>query len=100
MTALDEWLFQFEDCENLLKRQFKVRGFDGFGLDGKSEAIRAAGACLRYAQETQRASAEHISEINYFESNDFMVLDAVTLKNLEIVESHNSKSKRTLYQCD
>jgi len=96
LTALDEWLFQFDDCENLLKRQFYVRDLIGFGLNGKSEAIRAAGSCLRYAQETQRAAAEHISEISYFESNDFLVLDAVTLKNLEIVESQNSKNKRTL----
>ncbi len=96
LTNLDDWLFQTDDCENLLKRQFNVRDLDGFGLSGKFEAIRAAGACLRYAQETQRATAEHVADINYFESNDFMVLDAVTLKNLEIVESSNSKNKRTL----
>ncbi len=97
LTALDDWLFQTDDCENLLKRQFGVADLEGFGLNGKTEAIRSAGVCLRYAQETQRASAEHIADINYFESSDFMVLDALTLKNLEIVESHNSKNKRTLF---
>jgi DNA mismatch repair protein MutS len=96
LTGLDDWLFQTHDCEALLKRQFNVLNLDGFGLDGKTEAIRAAGACLRYAQDTQRAAAEHIADISYFESNDFMVLDAVTLRNLEIVESQNPKSKRTL----
>jgi DNA mismatch repair protein MutS len=96
LTALDDWLFQIDDCENLLKRQLSVNDLSGFGLDGKKEAIRAAGACLRYAQETQRASAGHISEISYIESNDFMVLDALTLRNLEIVESRNDKNKRTL----
>lgn len=96
LTALDDWLFQVDDCENLVKKQFNVRDLTGYGLNGKSEAIRAAGACLRYAQETQKASASHIADINYFESNDFMVLDAITLRNLEIVESQNSKNKRTL----
>ncbi len=96
LTPLDDWLFDREDGENLLKRQLKVKGLSGFGFDGKTAAIRAAGACLRYAHETQRAAAEHISEINYFEAADFMVLDSVTLKNLEVVESRGEKSKRTL----
>ena len=97
LTPLDDWLFHSEDCEDLLKRQLNVREITGFGLDNKTEAIRSAGACLRYAQETQRASAAHISDINYFETNDFMVLDAITLKNLEIVESRNESGKRTLF---
>lgn len=97
LTALDDWLFHLEDCENLLKTQFKVKDLTSFGLDSKAEACRSAGAVLHYAQETQKASAEHISDINYFESNDFMVLDAVTLRNLEIVESRNEKNKHTLF---
>jgi DNA mismatch repair protein MutS len=97
LTPLDNWFFHTEDCENLLKRQLNVKELRGFGLEGRSEAIRAAGAALRYAQETQRAAAEHISGMNFFEANDFMVLDAITLKNLEIVESRNESGKRTLF---
>lgn len=97
LTALDDWLFQTEDCENLLKKQLNVVDLSGFGLDCKSEAIRCAGAVLRYAQETQRASADHISDISFYETNDFMVLDAVTLRNLEIIESRNEKTKHTLF---
>ena len=97
LTALDDWLFQVEDCENLLKNQLKVKDLTGFGLDCKSEAVRCAGAVLRYARETQRASAEHIADISFYETNDFMVLDAVTLRNLEIVESRNEKTKHTLF---
>jgi DNA mismatch repair protein MutS len=97
LTPLDDWLFHEEDCANLLKKQLNVRYLSGFGLEGKSEAVRAAGACLRYAQETQRVSAEHISEISFFEENDFMILDAITLKNLEIIESRKETNKRTLF---
>ncbi|HQU83161.1 MAG TPA: DNA mismatch repair protein MutS [Pyrinomonadaceae bacterium] len=97
LTNLDDWLFHLEDCEKSLKEQLKVTQLTGFGLDGKSEAIRAAGACLNYAKETQRAAAEHISEINVLESNDFMVLDAITLRNLEIIESRNEQNKKTLF---
>src|SRR5215203_4743602 len=96
LTPLDDWLFHPEDCESLLKNQLKVRELAGFGISGKTEAIRASGAVLRYALETQKASDEHISEINLLEDNDFMVLDAVTLRNLEIVESKGESSKKCL----
>ncbi len=95
LTSIDDWQFHLEDAENLLKRQFNVLELTGFGLQNKNDAVRAASACLRYAQETQRATAEHIAEINYFEANDFMVLDAVTLRNLDITESP-SVHKRSL----
>jgi len=98
LSPLDDWLYAKEDCENLLKKQFNVRDLAGFGIDCKSEALRAAGACLRYAHDTQKASAEHIYEINLIEANDFMVLDSVTLQNLEIIESRNDErsKKRSL----
>jgi DNA mismatch repair protein MutS len=99
LTALDDWLFDAVDCENLLKKQFGARDLSGYGIDCKTEAVRAAGACLGYARETQKASAEHISEINYIESNDFLILDAVTLRNLEIIESRGDekRGRRTLF---
>ncbi len=97
LTALDDWLFQVEDCETVLKNQLKVCELTAYGLEDKTESIRAAGAVLRYALETQKASAEHISEINILEANDFMVLDSVTLRNLEIVESKGESHKKTLF---
>ncbi len=64
----------------------------------KDEAIRAAGACLRYAQETQRAAAAHITDLVYFEPQDHLVLDSVTVRNLELVESLAGGSGRSLLQ--
>lgn len=97
LTALDDWLFQNEDCERVLTRQFAVRDLSAYGIAERCEAVRSAGAVLRYAQETQKTSAAHISELNFYESNDFLVLDAVTLKNLEIVEARGENNKRTLF---
>ena len=64
----------------------------------KDEAIRAAGACLRYARETQRAAAEHVTDLVYFEPQDHLVLDSVTVRNLELVESLAGGSGRSLLQ--
>ncbi len=87
LTSMDDWLWQGHDSLALLAKQFGVRSLDGYGLTGKTEAIRSAGACLRYAQETQRAGAAHISDIVYFEPQDHLVLDHITVRNLELVEA-------------
>src|SRR3989440_2200097 len=87
LTPLDDWLWQFDDSESLLIKHFAVRSLDGFGLTGRREAIMAAAACLRYTQETQRAPATHISDIAYFEPQDHLVLDNITVRNLELIEA-------------
>jgi len=96
LTELEDRYFFSEDCKRLLNEQFHTRELKGFDLDTKPEAIRAAGACLRYARETQKAGAEHISDISCFAESDHMVLDAVTLSNLEILESRGDSDKRCL----
>ncbi|HEU4769667.1 MAG TPA: DNA mismatch repair protein MutS, partial [Pyrinomonadaceae bacterium] len=98
LTAIDDWQWQRDDCSALLLNHFKVRTLDGYGLARKDEAIRAAGACLRYAQETQRAAAAHITDLVYFEPQDHLVLDSVTVRNLELVESLAGGSGRSLLQ--
>jgi DNA mismatch repair protein MutS len=96
LQPLDDWLWQTEDCQTLLTKQFNVRSLDGYGLTRKSEAIRAAGACLRYAQDTQRAAAAHIGDIVYFEPHDHLVLDHITVRNLELVQATGGASRSLL----
>src|SRR5262245_35879933 len=98
LTPLEDWKWQKEDCQALLLEQFKVRSLEGYGLARKDEAIRAAGTCLRYAQETQRAVAAHVTDIVYFEPQDHLILDSVTVRNLELVESLAGGSGRSLLQ--
>jgi DNA mismatch repair protein MutS len=98
LTPLDDWQWSKDDCATLLLEHFKVRTLDGYGLSRKEEAIRAAGACLRYARETQRAAAAHVTDLVYFEPQDHLVLDSVTVRNLELVESLAGGSGRSLLQ--
>jgi DNA mismatch repair protein MutS len=86
-TPIEDWLWQKKDCAELLLSHFGTRSLEGYGIERKDEAVRAAGACLRYAQETQRAAAAHITDLIYFEPQDHLVLDNVTVRNLELVES-------------
>src|SRR5215472_3019464 len=96
LTPLEDWQWSLAESANLLKQQFGVHSLAGFGMEGKPEAIRAAGACLRYARETQKAAAAHVTGLVYFEPQDHLVLDAVTVRNLELVESLGGTSGRAL----
>jgi DNA mismatch repair protein MutS len=98
LTPVDDWQWSKEDCTGLLLEHFKVRTLDGYGLSRKEDAIRAAGACLRYARETQRAAAAHVTDLVYFEPQDHLVLDSVTVRNLELVESLAGGGGRSLLQ--
>ena len=96
LTPIDDWLWQTPECAVVLRQQFGVRSLEGYGVEGKTEAIRAAGACLRYAQETQRAAAAHVTDLIFFAPQDHLVLDLITVRNLELVESLGGASGRSL----
>ncbi len=96
LTALDDEKFELRDAETLLIKQFGVKELKAYGIADRYTAVSAAGACLAYAKDTQRNAAEHIGEIEYFESSDAMILDSVSLRNLEVIESRCEGKKRTL----
>ncbi|HEX8071410.1 MAG TPA: DNA mismatch repair protein MutS [Pyrinomonadaceae bacterium] len=93
LTPLDDWLWEPAGCAALLLEQFGARTLDGYGLREKSAATAAAGACLRYARETQRERAAHVNDLTYFEPQDHLVLDAVTVRNLELIEAQNGAGR-------
>src|SRR6185437_12424335 len=49
-------------------------------------AATAAGAILYYVRSTQRGTLEHVDRVGFYERHDSLVLDAVTVRNLELVE--------------
>jgi len=85
-TPLEPWTFSHDYTDRLLKEHFKLLTLDGCGLGGRPLAAGAAGALLHYLKETQRSALDHLDRPSWFERNDAMVLDAVTVRNLEIVE--------------
>ncbi|HEX8131785.1 MAG TPA: DNA mismatch repair protein MutS [Pyrinomonadaceae bacterium] len=93
LSPLDDWLWEPISCASLLLEQFGAYTLEGYGLEGKIDAVAAAGACLRYARETQRDAAAHVNDITYFESQDHLVLDSVSVRNLELVEAQNNAGR-------
>ena len=76
--------FDFDTAYERLCEQFGTATLDGYGCAGMTGAVAAAGAALRYAQETQHSSLSHITGLSTRIPSGNMVLDAITLRNLEI----------------
>lgn len=100
ITQLQDEIPSARDASVVLTSQFRVQSLDAFALAGRNEAVRAAAAALKYAQETQKAVAEHITDIKYFEPADSMILDAVTLRNLEILEPRGDGGRALFHILD
>ncbi len=64
------------------------------GLDGKRFSVCASGASSGLSNETQKNKLEHISKITLYSTNDFMLLDANTRRNLELTETMREKNRK------
>jgi DNA mismatch repair protein MutS len=85
-TPLNDWVFAPDHAIPLLENHFGVLSLEGFGLAGRTAAASAAGAILYYVRSTQRGSLDHVDRIGWYERQNCLVLDAVTVRNLELIE--------------
>src|SRR5271165_3364938 len=85
-TPLEDWIFAPDHAIPLLENHFGVLSLEGFGLSGRIAAAAAAGAILYYVRSTQRGSLTHVDRIGWYERQNCLVLDAVTVRNLELIE--------------
>ena len=85
-TPLDDWVFSPDHAIPLVENHFGVLSLEGFGLAGKPAAASAAGAILYYVRSTQRGKLDHVDRIGFYERQNCLVLDTVTVRNLELIE--------------
>jgi DNA mismatch repair protein MutS len=85
-TDLEDWIFTLDYADRTLRDHFHLLSLDGCGLANHQAAVCAAGAILHYLRETQRAALEHLDRPTHYDRADSMLLDAVTVRNLELVE--------------
>jgi len=100
-TPLDDWIFASDHAIPLLENHFGVLSLEGFGLAGKPAAASAAGAILYYIRSTQRGTLDHVDRIGFYERQNCLVLDAVTVRNLELIEPlfAGTDAGVTLFRC-
>jgi DNA mismatch repair protein MutS len=85
-TEVEEWAFTEEYAVPLLRQQLRVHSLDGMGLGGHAAAAVAAGAIVHYLRATKQGALEHLDSLRFYEKRDCLELDAVSVRNLELVE--------------
>jgi DNA mismatch repair protein MutS len=85
-TAVEEWVFTADYALPLVRNHFKVHSLDGMGLGGHEAAAVAAGALLHYMRQTKQGGLEHVDGLRFYERSTCLELDAVSVRNLELVE--------------
>jgi DNA mismatch repair protein MutS len=100
-TPLEDWVFAPDYAIPQVENHFGVLSLEGFGLANRAAAATAAGAILHYVRTTQRGSLDHVDRIGFYERQNCLVLDAVTVRNLELIEPlfTGAGDNATLFRC-
>lgn len=97
LTTQDEWRFEHQTASDFLTNHFHVHNLDGFGLRGMLAGINAAGAMLNYLQDHLCLSLDHVQDIRTYSTSQYMSLDRITQRNLELTASlYDGSRKSTL----
>ena len=94
LSPHDDWVFMPETALFTLREHFKVASLDGFGLRNRTAATGAAGAILHYLSTHLRRDVAHLTRLGFYEVADYLILDAISLRNLEILETLHADSPR------
>jgi len=91
-SPLEDWIFDHSQAKNVLEGHFRVKSLAGFDLEDKKLAVSAAGALLDYLKKVRKDSLSLIHKVSYVQSGLQMILDSVTIKNLELVKNLRDNS--------
>ena len=91
-----EWEFDLDTARTLLCQQFGTRDLIGFGVEQATTALCAAGCVLQYVKDTQRTALPHINSVSLERSQDMVVMDAATRRNLELTLNLSGTVENTL----
>ncbi|MDD1745696.1 MAG: DNA mismatch repair protein MutS [Candidatus Methanoperedens sp.] len=86
LNRFDADAFDKKNARETLIRHFGVMTLEGMGCEVLPLAISSSGAALLYATTTQMRDLAHIQSVRTYSENEFMVLDSITLRNLEIIQ--------------
>lgn len=91
----DGYTFLPDQAFYILRDHFKVQSMDGFGCSEMPMAQSAAGAILHYLKELRR-SVSHVTRLVVYRNSQFMIVDAATQANLELVQARGGGKDTSL----
>lgn len=88
ITKRPPWSFGHKEARQTLAKHFGTQTLEGFGFSDTDVApIRAAGGILRYLEETQKSSLEHIDRLIPYRPGTSLEIDEATRRSLEITRT-------------
>ena len=96
VTRRPPWHFELDSAKRLLCTQFGTRDLSGFGCEGHSRGVAAAGALMQYVTDTQKAALPHLQSIKVELREDAVIMDEPTRRNLELETSLSGLHEHTL----
>ena len=89
-----DWAFVEPRISENLRRQFSENCYSIYELKGKDAVCSAAGALLEYLNETEKVALPHITKMRWLNVSEYLILDANTRRNLEIVETMRDRRRK------
>jgi len=96
LSELPAYHFDLEAGAGLVMENLGVLNLEGFGLSTRNSALGTAGAVLHYATENLCAKPENITAIHEYRSEQSLLVDPATLRNLEIFQSARGSREGSL----
>ncbi len=87
VTVNEDWTFDYELSLKEITRHFNVKNLEGFGCEGLSLAVGAAGALLKYLKDTQKSELNNIDGLSAYQTSHYMVMDRNSHRNLELMQN-------------
>jgi DNA mismatch repair protein MutS len=92
ISSLDDWLYDYAEAYNTLLTHFRVSSLEGYGCEGFTSAISAAGALIHYLESTRKGFPP-FKKITTLQQTAHMFLDAATQRNLELTRNLKDGSR-------
>ncbi len=99
IKSIEDWHFDYDANYKKICEHFIVKDLSGFGINKPSLlnlGITAAGILLNYVKQNQNSNLPHITSIQYDNHSNFLILDAISRRNLEINLTINGEKSPTL----
>ncbi len=88
-----DYQFAYDSAYPKLIAHFQTSSLKGFGCETMHLAVGAAGAIIEYLKDTQKTELTHLNSLRVYTTEDYLILDAATIHNLELFQTQREKAK-------
>jgi DNA mismatch repair protein MutS len=93
-SYLDNQAFEHKRSYDLLTDQFKTLTLEGFGCENLKAGICAAGAVIYYVAETQKQKLVHLTHLETYWLERYLLIDELSRQNLELSKNIRTGTRR------